>query len=83
MAAVGIPVESVELDLQELVLYEKELVGVRATAGEMRRVLPLVADGRIRAGDLVTHRFPLENFEEALATFNERRDGAMKVIVEP
>jgi L-iditol 2-dehydrogenase len=83
IATVGIPVEPVALDFQELVLYEKELVGVRATAGEMRHVLPLVADGRIRAADLVTHRFPLEEFGVALATFNERREGAMKVIVEP
>ena len=82
-AAVGIPVEGVELDLLELVLYEKELVGVRATAGEMRRVIPLVVDGRIRAKELITHRFPLQEFGDALATFNERRDGAMKVIIEP
>lgn len=83
IAAVGIPVQRVNLDFQELVLYEKELVGVRATAGEMRHVLPLVADGSIRAKDLITHRFSLDEFAEALATFNERRDGAMKVIVEP
>ena len=83
IAAVGIPVERVDLDFQEFVLYEKELVGVRATAGEMRHVLPLVANGSIRAKELITHRFPLEEFAEALATFNERRDGAMKVIVEP
>jgi L-iditol 2-dehydrogenase len=82
-AAVGIPVEGVALDLQELVLYEKELVGVRATAGEMRHVIPLVAAGRIRAKKLVTHHFPLENFGEALDTFNERRGCAMKVIIEP
>lgn len=83
IAAVGIPVERVDLDFQEFVLYEKELVGVRATAGEMRHVLPLVANGSIRAKDLITHHFPLDDFAEALATFNERRDGAMKVIVEP
>jgi L-iditol 2-dehydrogenase len=82
-AAVGIPVESVELSLQELVLYEKELVGCRASAGEMRHVIPLVADGRIRAQELLTHRYPLSEFGEALATFNERRGGALKVIVEP
>jgi L-iditol 2-dehydrogenase len=82
-AAVGIPVESVELSLQELVLYEKEVVGCRATAGEMRHVMPLVVDGRIRARELLTHTFPLTDFGEALATFNERRDGALKVIVEP
>lgn len=83
IAAVGIPVDRINIDFQELVLYEKELVGVRASAGEMRHVLPLVADGRIRAKDLITHRFPLESFGDALTTFNERKDGAMKVIVEP
>lgn len=82
-AAVGIPVESVEFDIQELVLYEKELVGVRASAGEMRHVIPLIADDRIRVKELITHRFPLEEFGDALTTFNERKDGAMKVIVEP
>ena len=82
-AAVGIPVEGVKLDLQELVLYEKELVGVRATAGEMRHVIPLVASGRIRAAKLITHRFALDKFGEALDTFNTRRGCAMKVIVEP
>jgi L-iditol 2-dehydrogenase len=83
VAAVGIPVEDVAIDFQELVLYEKEFVGVRATAGEMRHVLPLVADGRIRAKDLITHRFSLDDFQDALSTFNERKDGAMKVIIEP
>ncbi len=82
-AAVGIPVEDLTLSLQDLVLFEKELVGVRATAGEMRQVIPLVADGRIRVKELHTHTFPLEEFATALETFNERRDGAMKVVVEP
>lgn len=82
-AAVGIPVDEVSMSFQDLVLYEKELAGVRATAGEMRHVIPLVADGRIRVLDLHTHTFPLEKFAEALDTFNERREGALKVIIEP
>jgi L-iditol 2-dehydrogenase len=82
-AAVGIPVDEVSLSLQDLVLYEKELVGVRATAGEMRHVIPLVADGRIRVNELHTHTFPLDDFQTAIDTFNERREGALKVIVEP
>jgi L-iditol 2-dehydrogenase len=81
-AAVGIPVDEVELSFQELVLYEKELVGVRATAGEMRHVIPLVVSGRIRVDDLHTHTFALEDFATGLATFNERRDGAVKVVFE-
>lgn len=82
-ASVGIPVEDVTLSLQELVLYEKELVGVRASAGEMLRVIPLVADGRIRVNELHTHTFTLAEFQTAIDTFNERRDGALKVIIEP
>lgn len=82
-AAVGIPVEEVVLDLQDLVLYEKELVGVRATAGEMRRVIPFVVDRRIRVSELHTHSFPLVEFANALQTFDERRDGALKVLVQP
>ena len=82
-ASVGIPVDDVTLNLQDLVLYEKELVGVRATAGGMRRAMPLVADGRIRVNELHTHTFPLDDFQTAIDTFNERRDGALKVIIEP
>jgi L-iditol 2-dehydrogenase len=82
-ASVGIPVEEVTLSFQELVLYEKELIGVRASAGEMRRVIPFVVDGRIRVKELHTHTFPLSEFAEALKTFKERREGALKVIIEP
>ena len=42
-----------------------------------------MADGRIPAGRLITHHFPLSEFREALRIFNERVDGALKVIVEP
>lgn len=82
-ASVGIPVDDVTLGLQDLVLYEKELVGVRATAGGMRRAIPFVVDGRIRVNELHTHTFPLDEFQTAIDTFNERRDGALKVIIEP
>ena len=82
-AAVGIPVGEVSLDFQDLVLYEKQLVGVRASAGEMRHVIPLVVDGRMRVRELHTHTFSLDDFEQAVKTFNERIDGALKVIIEP
>lgn len=82
-AMVGIPTEPVALNMQQLVLDELEVVGSRASAGEMRRVIPLMADGRIRARDLITHHFALEDYAEALATFNDRSSGAIKIIVHP
>jgi L-iditol 2-dehydrogenase len=69
--------------MRALVLNELELVGCRASAGEMRRVIPLVAAGRIRVADLITHHFPLSAYAEALATFNDPSSEAIKIIVEP
>jgi L-iditol 2-dehydrogenase len=82
-AAVGIPIAAAEIPLQRLVLDELELVGVRASAGEMRRVMPLVEQGRIRVREMVTHRFPLADYAAALATFNDRSSGAIKIVVSP
>ena len=82
-AVVGIPTVGVELALQRLVLDELELVGSRASAGEMRRVIPLVESGRIRVRELITHRFRLADYGQALATFQDRSSGAIKVIVQP
>jgi L-iditol 2-dehydrogenase len=82
-AMVGIPTEDVGIACQALVLDELELVGSRASAGEMRRVIPLMASGRMRAEELITHHFELADYEQALATFNDRESGAMKIIVNP
>ena len=82
-AAVGIPTLGVEIALQRLVLDELELVGCRATAGEMRRVIPLVEQGRMRVREVMTHTFDLAHYADALATFNDPASGAIKIIVAP
>ena len=83
VALTGIPKEPALVDFQKIVLEEIDLYGVRANRNTMEEVIPLIADGRIPAARLITHHFPLRDFGEALRTFNERTDGAMKVIVEP
>ena len=80
---VGLPTEAVSLAVQRLVLDELELVGSRASAGEMLRVMPFVANGRVRVGELITHHFALTDYQAALDTFNDRSSGAIKVIVHP
>jgi L-iditol 2-dehydrogenase len=80
---VGIPIAAVPLNIQPLVLDELELVGSRASAGEMRRVMPFVANGKVRVGELITHHFALSDYQEALDTFNDRTSGAIKIIVHP
>jgi L-iditol 2-dehydrogenase len=82
-AVVGIPTEDAAIPVQKLVLDELELVGSRASAGEMRRVMPLVEQGRIRVREVMTHRFALAEYATALATFNDPGSGAIKIIVAP
>ncbi len=83
IAAVGIPTKGVEINVRDLVLYELELAGSRASAGEMRRVMPHVADGRMRLDMVMTHEFALTDFAAALATFRDPGSGAIKIIVKP
>jgi L-iditol 2-dehydrogenase len=83
VAVIGIPLEDASLPMPRTVLDEIDVVGVRASAGEMPRAIELVATGRIRLRELITHRYALEDFAEAYSTFTERRGGALKVIVRP
>jgi L-iditol 2-dehydrogenase len=80
---IGLPMEDARIPMQRMVLDEIDLVGVRASAGEMPRAIELAATGRLRLRELITHDFRLEDFATAYATFTERRDGALKVIVRP
>jgi L-iditol 2-dehydrogenase len=83
VAVIGIPLQPGAIPLRRLVLDEIELTGVRAAAGEMPEAIALVAAGRIRLRELITHHFELEDFAEAYRVFTERVDGALKVIVHP
>ncbi len=83
VAVIGIPLSEASLPMPRTVLDEIDVVGVRATAGEMPRAIELAATGRIRLRELITHRYSLEEFADAYTTFTERTDGALKVIVRP
>jgi L-iditol 2-dehydrogenase len=43
----------------------------------------MLKNGRIDLTPLLTHRFPLRDFAEALDTFESRRGGAIKVATKP
>jgi threonine dehydrogenase-like Zn-dependent dehydrogenase len=49
----------------------------------MRRLMNVVASGRIDLGLMVTHHYKLENIVAAYDLFSHQRDGVLKVAIKP
>jgi L-iditol 2-dehydrogenase len=41
----------------------------------------LLSSGRLSVGDLVTHRFPLDDVDEAFATLRDKPEGFVKAVI--
>jgi threonine 3-dehydrogenase len=84
MSLLGLPDGPVTLDLNDQVIFkEARLQGI--TGREMFRTwqqtTTLLSTGRVDVTPVITHRFPLEKFEEAFATTASGHSG--KVILLP
>jgi len=62
---------------------EIAIFGSKANPNVSDKVLALMASGQLVVKDLISHVFPLADFGKALDTFVNRKDGAMKVVIEP
>lgn len=49
----------------------------------MRRLMAVVASGRVDLTPMVTHRFALDDIVEAYELFSHQRDGVLKVAITP
>jgi L-iditol 2-dehydrogenase len=69
--------------ITQIVMNEITITGSRANPNVSDRVLNMFEAGLVAGDKVVTHAFPLEKYDEALQTFLTRKDGAIKVVVEP
>lgn len=83
VSLIGIPHEDPKLPIKRMVLDEVELIGNRANPNTAEAAIALLAEGRVDLKPLMSHRFPLSDFAIALDTYEQRRDGAMKVAIKP
>ena len=76
---------AVPLDAIAAGLGDHTLVTTLCPGGKerMRRLLSVVGSGRVDLRPLVTHRFALDDIEEAYDLFAHQRDGVMKVAITP
>ncbi len=49
----------------------------------MRRLMSIVASGRVSTRPLLTHSYRLDQIEEAYELFGHQRDGVLKVAIRP
>lgn len=66
-------------------LGDQSLVTTLCPGGKerMRRLMAIVASGRLDLQPLITHRFRLEQIEQAYELFANGRDGVLKVAITP
>ena len=62
---------------------EIKIVGSKANPNVSEQVLKMFSSGAIRAEDLITHKFSLEDYPMAIETVNDKSSGAIKVIINP
>jgi len=56
-------------------------IGYRTEAAVFRRAMELLAEGRFRTGELITHRFAFEDAAEAYRLLDERPGEALGVVL--
>jgi L-iditol 2-dehydrogenase len=78
----GLYGRAIPLDMDVVCYKELKVTGSNATVPEVwPRAVRLLAEGKIDAQALITHRYPLEQWEEALATVRNKR--GIKVLLTP
>jgi L-iditol 2-dehydrogenase len=83
VSVIGIPHTDPSLPLKRMVLDEVELIGNRANPNTAQATIALLQEKRVDLTPLLTHRFALRDFAAALDTFEQRKEGAIKVATKP
>lgn len=85
----GVKLRPLGLDLTPVWYQEVNLVGVNSHGMEtwqgrqmqtFELVIELLRQGKLTIDGLITHRFPLEKWRQAIATAQNKKSGAIKVV---
>jgi threonine dehydrogenase-like Zn-dependent dehydrogenase len=82
LVLVGIPdADEISFPIHELRRKEITVVNIRRQANCTRKAVDMLASRRIVLDALVTHRFRLEEAQEAFRLVADYRDGVMKAMI--
>lgn len=74
---------SFQLPLNTIVFNELMIYGSKANPNVSEIVLDYFSRGVINGDALVTHRFPLEEYAQAVELFEHKRDHVIKAVINP
>lgn len=85
ISLLGVPGADVRepVPFKHIVHDEILITGSRADPNTMWRVISMIGADELDVKDLITHKFSIDDYQQALDTFINRKDGAVKVIIEP
>ncbi len=79
-----VPGEMIPVDASRICVEEKHLIGSYSSSVELHdTVANLIFTGKIRVARLISHRFPLDQFAEAIRVASHPSEDSLKVIVQP
>jgi len=79
---VGIPrAERISMVIDQARRKELSIINIRRQRGCVQTAIDLVATGRIAVDFMVTHRYSLDQCQEALETVSGYRDGVFKAVI--
>lgn len=80
----GVANPGAEVKVNPFYIYENEITlkGSFVNPYTMERAIRLLAEDRIRVGELITHRFGLNEFDEAIRAYREDED-RVKIVIKP
>lgn len=71
------------IDNRKLIIDEISIFGSRANPNVSARLLSMISSGLLDINKFITHLFSIDDYEKAFDYFANRKDGALKVIIEP
>jgi threonine dehydrogenase-like Zn-dependent dehydrogenase len=81
---VGDPSKPALMNIKKFVLDDMRAAGVRGEGrASCARAMELFRIGKLTAEGIVSHRLPLTDVNKALDIYINRKDGAIKVVLEP
>lgn len=70
------------IDIDRVVISDMELIGSVSSPGVWGHVVPLLSSGKLNVAPLITHRYPLAHYEEALGLMAQKDPDIIKILIQ-